>query len=386
MRVTAELPRTKLSQDVVKRIIDCAAANGVKAISLTGGEPLIFLDEVTRLIEYASTAGIAYIRTGTNGFMFRNSDQAGFTSKVKRMAERLAATPLRNLWISIDSAVPSVHEKMRGFPGVIKGIEKALPVFHQHGIYPSANLGINRNLGGETRNRKRQVAGTLSPEGFYHKYRSDFRKFYAFVTDLGFTMVNACYPMSIDEAEETGNLKAVYGATSADDIVRFSSSEKAYLFKALLNTIPEFRSRIRIFTPLSSLHALYKQYADPFYLPYPCRGGIDYFYVDVTDGNTYPCGYRGSENLGKYWQMDWRNRQSQTDCYQCDWECFRDPSHLLGPLVPGLLKPLGTLKKMWKDRDAFHLWVNDLKYYRACHFFDGRMPPDSSRLEFFSTT
>jgi hypothetical protein len=32
---------------------------------------------------------------------------------------------------------------MGGLNGVIKGIEKALPIFHKHGIYPAANLGIN---------------------------------------------------------------------------------------------------------------------------------------------------------------------------------------------------------------------------------------------------
>jgi MoaA/NifB/PqqE/SkfB family radical SAM enzyme len=358
--------------------------NGVKALSLTGGEPLLFLDEVAGLIDYAGKAGIDYIRTGTNGFMFRNSRQPGFASKVNRIAEKLAGTPLRNLWISIDSAIPSVHEKMRGFSGVIEGIERALPVFHEHGLYPSANLGINRNVGGEVEHHDHPLGEDVSLEGFYEKYRADFRKFYGFVIDLGFTMVNACYPMSVDNSEETGDLKAVYAATSPDNIVRFSLSERAYLFKALLNTIPEFRSRIRIFTPLSSLRALYRQYTDDAYTPYPCRGGIDYFYVDVADGNTYPCGYRGSENLGKFWDMDWKARNSQTDCYQCDWECFRDPSELLGPLIPGLLRPLETLKKMWRDGDSFNLWISDLTYYRACHFFDGRTPPDYQRLKFFS--
>ncbi len=71
----------------------------------------------------------------------------GGNDRIRRLVEMLADTPLRNFWISLDSADPAVHERMRGFPGVVAGIEKALPIFHQHGIYPSANLGINRNMG-----------------------------------------------------------------------------------------------------------------------------------------------------------------------------------------------------------------------------------------------
>lgn len=64
------------------------------------------------------------------------------------LAERLSKTNLRNLWISIDSADASTHEQMRGLHGVIEGIKIALPIFHEYGIFPAANLGINRNMGG----------------------------------------------------------------------------------------------------------------------------------------------------------------------------------------------------------------------------------------------
>jgi hypothetical protein len=65
------------------------------------------------------------------------------------MVEQLANSSLRNFWISLDSAVDRVHDAMRGFPGVVAGIAKALPIFHQAGIYPAVNLGINRNVGGD---------------------------------------------------------------------------------------------------------------------------------------------------------------------------------------------------------------------------------------------
>jgi MoaA/NifB/PqqE/SkfB family radical SAM enzyme len=149
MRVTESFARSTLETDAIKRMIDAAACRGVQAISFTGGEPLLDLPRLVELIRYAGGAGIPFIRTGTNGFMLTNPEKKGFEDRVSRMVEQLADSPLRNFWISLDSAVDHVHDAMRGFPGVVAGIAKALPIFHQAGIYPAVNLGINRNVGGD---------------------------------------------------------------------------------------------------------------------------------------------------------------------------------------------------------------------------------------------
>lgn len=385
MRSTEKFQRTKLSLDDVKRILDAAAQHGVKAVSFTGGEPFLYFDELCHSMKYAGQLGIEFIRTGTNGFFFRNTKGSNFESKIKTIAEKLAGTPVRNFWISIDSAVPEIHERMRGFPGVISGIEKSLPIFHEFGIYPSVNLGINRNMA------PNMVA--IDPSRFesnadliqkvYYNYKAAFGMFYGFVIDLGFTMVNMCYPMSV--IPETGGsaLNPVYAATSPGDIVRFNTTEKMLLFRALFQTIIKFRSEIRIFTPLSSLYALTMQLAHGPAAAYPCRGGIDFFFIDSRDGNTYPCGYRGNENFGKYWEIDWDKVHSNTDCYLCDWECFRDPSELFGPILQGVSNPLGLIKKIKNDPKHFCLWWEDLKYYRACDFFNGRSEPDYKKLKRF---
>lgn len=392
MRKTETFARSTLPVDEVKRILDAAGQNGVKVVSFTGGEPLLLPNELETLIHHAGQAGIKYIRTGTNGFIFANSDTRRFTSRVTRLAERLAATPLRNFWISIDSAVPAVHEAMRGLPGVLKGIEKALPIFHEHGIYPSANLGINRNVGGSgTKALARDVSpgDGFDPEVFYETFRMAFREFYRFVIDLGFTLVNSCYPMSANEDPAGDHLRPVYAATSKERLVRFSRDEKAWLFKAALDVISEFRPKIRIFSPQSSLYALCRQYTTATngrpYGPYPCRGGIDYFFVDCKEGNTYPCGYRGHENLGKYWDMHNKGQNSSLICHQCDWECFRDPSELFGPLLELTSKPLALLRRATRDGHYFRLWMRDLKYYQACDLFHGRKPPNQGRLRRFES-
>jgi hypothetical protein len=388
MRATESFGRSKLSGDEIKRILDKAAQNGVQAISFTGGEPLLYLDELVGYIRHAGTAGIRYIRTGTNGFLFRDADNPRFASRVHQVAETLANTPLRNFWISLDSAIPAVHESMRGLPGVVAGIEKALPIFHEYGIYPTANLGINRNIAGASRNPSSGYSQEISETDlllFYKRFREAFRTYLQFVTDMGFTIVNACYPMSDHDERHADSPKAIYAASSRNPVVSFSTREKLQLFRAFQNMIPEFRPKIRLFTPRSALHALQRQYAGNSgrAISYPCRGGIDFFFVSCKDAGTYPCGYRGSENLGKYPDFDPGQADPGEECYRCDWECFRDPSELLGPLLHGAATPFVLLKNYLEEPVHFRLWAEDLRYYRACGLFDGRKPPDYERLRCF---
>lgn len=375
MRANENYRRFTLSIDKVKRIIDGAAAKGVKAISFTGGEPFLYFDEIVSLLKYARDAGITYTRTGTNGFMFAESDSVDYRSRITKIAESLTEAGIYTLWISLDSAVPALHEAMRGLPGVVEGIEKALPIFHKHSIYPSANLGINRNIA------EPPLDGISSLE-VYDAFRSAFEKYYRFVIDLGFTMVNACYPMSIQNSNHA-TLDAVYRATSGARLVQFSRLEKAAVFRALFDAIPQFRSKIRIFTPRISLYALIKQYLLGEEHCYPCRGGREFFFIDARDGNTYPCGYRGHENLGDFRELTRDKITIQETCRKCDWECFRDPSELLGPLLDFRTKPATVIKKIMNDRHGMKLWYNDLKYFSACDFFNGNIPPDYQRLSRF---
>ncbi|MFO7635228.1 MAG: glycosyltransferase, partial [Caldilinea sp.] len=52
-------------------------------------------------------------------------------------------------------------------------------------------------------------------------------RFYRFVETLGFTMVNTCYPMSVETATAADGLAPVYAATAADAVVRYRRAEKA---------------------------------------------------------------------------------------------------------------------------------------------------------------
>jgi len=375
MRVTNRFSRSTLGLDSTKRLIEDAAERGVKAISFTGGEPLLYLHDITTLVSHARKMGIEYTRTGTNGFLFANSDSPGFEESVAKVADKLAESGLYTFWISLDSADAAVHEEMRGLPGVVKGIEKALPIFESRGIYPSVNLGINRNLG---RHRSPEV---FEPLSFYKFFRDALRAYYRRVCDMGFTIANACYPMSL----ETGltDSDAVYAAASADNIVVFTRAEKEVIFKALFDTIAEFRPKLRIFTPRSSLYALIKQMAGDEEFSFPCRGGLDFFFVSARDGTAYPCGYRGEENLGALPHLPRKHRTKATSCRLCEWECFRDPSEMLGPVVALFSDPVAFYQKMVRNGAYRRLWIEDLRYYSACDFFDARRPPDYERLARF---
>ena len=292
MRVTAPFARHDLPLDRVKRILDAAAARGVGAVSFTGGEPFLRIDDLLELIRYAGAAGIPMIRTGTNGFWLRDRGEAAWEQRVERLAERLAASPLRNLWISIDSADAATHEQMRGFPNLIRGIERALPVFHRYGIYPSANLGLNRNTGGPAfaawqQREALRAGGADYLAAFAEGYRQALDRFYRFVESLGFTMVNTCYPMSVETGEAADGLAPVYAATAADAVVRYRRAEKAVLFRVLAEVIAKWRSRLRIFTPLCALHHLRRHYETGAPEGYGCRGGIDFFFIDAKIGRAH---------------------------------------------------------------------------------------------------
>jgi MoaA/NifB/PqqE/SkfB family radical SAM enzyme len=327
----------------IKKIIDAAATHHVQALSFTGGEPLLFFDDLIDLIHYADRSGIPYIRTGTNGFLFKNGNSSDFMSRVQPVIEQLSTSPIRNFWFSIDSAEPDIHEELRGLPGLITGIKKALPLFHAAGLYPSANLGINRYIGGrqtadlapsQFNNRKEYLTS------FFEVYSRAFEQFYQFVHRLGFTIVNTCYPISISEHETEIGLEAVYPASSVDRMIRFAPDEKAMLFEALLGVVPKYRQKLRIFSPLCNLYRLKQQYLEDFRgKPFGCRGGVDFFFFDAVEGNTYPCGYRGKENLGKFWELDVAGIRPQDGCHRCDWECFRDPSEMCAPLLQACSQP-----------------------------------------------
>lgn len=383
MRKSENFKRSSISLDKIKEMIDAALEQNIEVVSFTGGEPLLRLNLLIQSIDYANERGMKYIRTGTNGFVFKNPESPRFQDSIKKIVEKLANTALRNFWISIDSADAATHEQMRGLPGVIKGIEKAIPLFHEAGLYPSANLGINRNIAGASCPPTLTGNTVIDESLFLEQFRTAFGSFFSFVQSLGFTMVNTCYPMSIESDLGSEKLSAIYSATASDSIVNFSQQEKALIYKALMDTIPKFRSKLRIFSPRCSLYSLSNFYGKGRKSPFYCRGGIDFFFIDAATQNTYPCGYRGNEDLGTLNRVGLL-QQTSVQCDKCDWECFRDPSELFGPLVMLREKPSRLIRHAISEPAFYKAWIEDIGYYFACELFDARKPPNMTKLALYN--
>jgi hypothetical protein len=367
MRKSAAIERCSLTAEIIQKTVNQCAENGFEAVSFTGGEPFVNMDKLFSALDYAGEAKIRYLRTGTNGFMLAPNGKSADIEQITLFTQRLSVTKVRNFWISIDSADTQMHETMRGLPGVVEGIQKALPIFHSYGLYPAANLGINRNISGLLIER---LNGLDDEERFLEAFKSGFTAFFQKVIQMGFTIANVCYPMSSNN-EEVANF--AYGAISADYIVSFSPRELTLVFQALFEVVSVFRDKIRIFTPLSMLYAMASEDET---LLLPCLGGIRYFYMDSRDGHIYPCGYRGNEDLGDDLQKAVRQAaSSQANCIKCHWECFRDPSQLFGIARSMLRHPIQTFIKNQIDPTIRRLWFEDIKYYIACDFFDGRTAP-----------
>jgi MoaA/NifB/PqqE/SkfB family radical SAM enzyme len=370
MRREAEIRRVKLPPETIKKALRECAEQGVAAVSFTGGEPFINIPEILKLLDYAGELKIPYLRTGTNGYMFAPGGEAAGLDQLIPFVEALAKSPLRNFWISMDSADTKTHEGLRGLPGVIDGIIKALPVFHARGLYPAVNLGINRRIAGEMIPPPDR---TEDEAVFLEKFRRGFSAFFAKAVSMGFTMANVCYPMSFETAD-IGTGQAAYGAISDDVMVNFSRRELRLVFRALLETIPAFRKSIRIFTPLSALYALSRENSRE--LLFPCLGGICYFYMDSRNGHIYPCGCRGEEDLGTSVSKLRTLAGGQAPfCKKCHWECFTDPSQFFGILRYVIRHPLKAYFGKAPDREMLRLWFEDVKYYLACDLFNGKKAP-----------
>jgi len=378
MRRGNEFARSTLDVGAVRRLLDVLAARGVVSVSFTGGEPLLFLDEVCALAAHARAAGIPFTRTGTNGYLFMGSDKPGFARRIHALAEKLVTAGLYTFWISLDSADPAIHEANRGLPGMVRGLAKALPIFHEHGLHPAVNLGLNRLTGGQ-RLPAIDPARPKTREAFAAQARLALHRFYLRALDLGFTIVNACYPMSGQDAG------AVYQATSRDDVISFSRAEKHELFAALYDVVSRYRHRLRIFTPKSALLALMRETAgEGGPAASACRGGVDFFFVDAKGMRAFPCGYRGGEDLGPALELDPARITPSAACRACEWECFRDPSEMAGPLLDLFRRPLTLVGRLTGDRAFTREWLTDLAYYRACGWFDARIPPDREALARFA--
>ena len=156
-------------------------------------------------------------------------------------------------------------------------------------------------------------------QAFRETYRKAFERFYPFVADMGFHHGQHLLSMSVGENVLSSDLNPVYSATSKAPLVHFSRPEKAVLFETLLETLPRFRDRIRVFSPQCSLYSLYRQYSSDGATPYPAEA------VQISSSSTRTPATPSPAVSGemKTWEgfgtCDRTRTPHPSACTRCDW-------------------------------------------------------------------
>jgi MoaA/NifB/PqqE/SkfB family radical SAM enzyme len=115
-RLAYDPSRTRLSLDQFKDAIDQAMALGGFQFNITGGEPLVQLDEVLALTFYIHGRG-GYVHLCSNGLLMN-----------EEILTKLVAAGLNSLEMGLDSVLPSVHDDNRqeeGFNKIMAVIDLA---------------------------------------------------------------------------------------------------------------------------------------------------------------------------------------------------------------------------------------------------------------------
>jgi MoaA/NifB/PqqE/SkfB family radical SAM enzyme len=119
-----------IDADRFDQALDILYQRGIRYISFFGGEPLLH----TRLADMISMVvakgmGPALI---TNGWL------------LPAQLDRLAATGLKTVYVSIDAAAMSVHEANRGLKGLEKRIRLATAHVHELKMTPLAQITMSK--------------------------------------------------------------------------------------------------------------------------------------------------------------------------------------------------------------------------------------------------
>ncbi|MBI2294260.1 MAG: radical SAM protein, partial [Betaproteobacteria bacterium] len=104
--------------EVIQQIADLAPG---AMLVLSGGEPLLRRD-LDALVQHAATRGLAPV-IGTNGTMVD-----------ELRAHRLKAAGAAGVGVSLDSAAPLFHDRLRGVPGAWEGARRGMQAAREAGL------------------------------------------------------------------------------------------------------------------------------------------------------------------------------------------------------------------------------------------------------------
>jgi MoaA/NifB/PqqE/SkfB family radical SAM enzyme len=255
---------------------EAMARAGLKYVTITGGEPLLYPDLISCL-ERARALGLETLLV-TNGALL-TPQRLGTLSRLG----------VHTLIISIDAASAEAHDRHRGLPGLAAHVKEMIPLIRQAGLKAVASVTLSRLI-------------------------DDVDALVSFVQDLGFSRLTFSYPLT--------SLKSSYLGFAENSLVNFSPEELDRLFAHIVEL--KQRSPIIILNPRLSLEDVRRQLQGR---PsrFPCLAGFKYFFAD-WDLNVYRC-HVLPDILGPLEEID-RITPIRDGCTACSVDCYRDPSVL----------------------------------------------------------
>jgi MoaA/NifB/PqqE/SkfB family radical SAM enzyme len=247
---------------------------GVRFLSITGGEPLLY-PELPAFLLRARELGIKVVLC-TNGSLLTPLRIGEFRE-----------LGLDTLIISLDADSPSRHDDNRGMPGLTAHIREMIPYLRRAGLDPVASVTLSRLV--------EDLEETLS---FLHR--------------LGFRRMTFSYPIT--------RLHSSYLGFANHHSVEFTPEELYRWFGRIKELKPW--SPLTILNPRLGLAEMQRQLQGR---PsrFPCLAGFKYFFVD-WDLKVYRCHFLG-ETLGRWEEMA-AIAPVRDGCAACTIECYREPS------------------------------------------------------------
>ncbi len=129
-------PGEELSTGEVKALLDEAADMGVLQLILSGGEPLL-REDIMDIIRHAYGRGML-IRMNTNGLLM-----------TPERARELKRAGCALVGLSIDSARPEVHDRLRGIPGLFDRAMEAVENLQEAGVLVQFQTYVAKEGAGE---------------------------------------------------------------------------------------------------------------------------------------------------------------------------------------------------------------------------------------------
>jgi MoaA/NifB/PqqE/SkfB family radical SAM enzyme len=217
---------------------------GIKYVSITGGEPLLYPDLCSCLAR-ARDLGLETLLV-TNGALLTPA-----------LIRTLSEAAVHTLIISLDAASAEVHDRHRGLPGLTAHIREMVPLVRQAGIKAVASVTISRLV-------------------------DDLDALVDFVQDLGFTRLTFSYPLT--------RLGSSYLGCAESTLVDFSPEELDGLFARIVElqrTLPGDHSQ----SPAVPGRGAASTSGAP--QPLPLSGRLQIFFCRLgLAGVSVPCSFR----------------------------------------------------------------------------------------------